>query len=124
MVAGLGALALLLALFGVGAVTANSVAQRTHEIGVRMALGATATDAVTVVLRQSMRAVAIGAAAGSIVAAVLSRALASQLYGLSSVDPIAFGSAAMFLMTASLLAAWVPARGAARVDPLLALRAE
>jgi putative ABC transport system permease protein len=124
VVGGLGALALILALFGVGAVTANAVAQRTHEIGVRMALGASATDAVAFVVRQSMRAVIGGAVAGGVVAALLSRALASLLYGLSSVDPVAFASAALFLLVASILAAWLPARGAARVDPLIALRAE
>ena len=122
--AGLGGLALLLALFGVGAVTANAVAQRTHEIGVRMALGARAADAIALIVRQSMRPVLGGAALGLVGAAMLGRALASLLYGLSGIDPLAFVSGTGFLLAATLAAAWLPARRAARVDPLIALRTE
>lgn len=124
VIGGVGALALALALFGVGAVTAQAVAQRTHEIGVRMALGATASDATAFVVRQSMRPVVGGVVIGCVAAALLSRTLSALLYGLSSVDPVAFGSSAVFLIAASLFASWLPARRAARVDPLLALRAE
>jgi predicted permease len=124
VIGGVGALALALALFGVGAVTAQAVAQRTHEIGVRMALGATTTDAVSFIVRQSMRPVAGGIVIGIGAAALLSRALTALLYGLSSIDPIAFGTSALFLIAASVVASWLPARRAARVDPLLALRAE
>jgi putative ABC transport system permease protein len=91
LVGGVGALAMLLALFGVGAVTANAVAQRTHEIGVRMALGARAPDAVALVVRQTIRPVVAGVALGLIASGLLSRLVAAQLYGLSSVDTIAFG---------------------------------
>jgi predicted permease len=122
--AALGGLALLLALFGVGAVTANAVAQRTHEIGVRMALGANTGDAVALVVRQSMRPVLGGVALGLIGAALLGRALAWLLYGLSGIDPLAFLSGSGFLLAATLIASWIPARRAARVDPLIALRAE
>jgi predicted permease len=123
-VGGLGGLALALALFGVAAVTAHAVAQRTHEIGVRMALGATTTDTTSLMMRQSMRPVIGGIVVGAIGAALASRALTSLLYGLSTVDPIAFGTALALLIGASLFASWLPARRAARVDPLLALRAE
>jgi predicted permease len=122
--AGVGGVALLLALFGVGAVTANAVAQRTREIGIRMALGAQTSDATSLVVRQSMRPVLGGLALGLLGAALLGRAMTSMLYGLSGVDPVAFASAAAFLVAASLVASWLPARRAARVDPLLALRAE
>jgi predicted permease len=123
-IGGLGALALALALFGVAAVTAHAVAQRTHEIGVRMALGATTTDTTTLMVRQSMRPVIVGVLLGVVGAALVSRALAAFLYGLSAVDPIAFGTALAFLIAASIVASWIPARRAARVDPLIALRAE
>ena len=124
MIGGLGALAMALALFGVAAVTAHAVAQRTHEIGVRMALGATTTDTTSLMVRQSMRPVIGGLLLGAIGAALISRAMAALLYGLSAVDPVAFGAAGAFLVAASILAAWIPARRAARVDPLTALRAE
>jgi predicted permease len=120
----LGALALVLSLFGVGAVTAHAVAQRTHEIGVRMALGAAPSDATALVVRQSIRPVVAGALVGLLAAAVVSRIAAAQMYGLSSLDPLAFGSAGGFLLVASIASAWLPARRAARVDPLIALRAE
>jgi macrolide transport system ATP-binding/permease protein len=121
---GVGGVALLLALFGVGAVTANAVAQRTREIGIRMALGAQTSDATSLVVRQSMRPVLGGLALGLLAAALVGRAMTSILYGLSGIDPVAFVSAAAFLVAASLVAAWLPARRAARVDPLIALRAE
>ena len=124
MIGGLGALALALALFGVAAVTAHAVAQRTHEIGVRMALGATTTDTTSLMVRQSMRPVIVGVLLGVIGAALVSRAVAAFLYGLSAVDPVAFGTASAFLFAASMVASWIPARRAARVDPLIALRAE
>jgi putative ABC transport system permease protein len=75
-------------------------------------------------VRQSMRPVLGGLALGLLGAALLGRAMTSMLYGLSGVDPVAFASAAAFLVAASLVASWLPARRAARVDPLLALRAE
>jgi len=121
---GLGALALVLALFGVAAVTANAVVQRTHEIGVRMALGARTGDATRLIIRQTLRPVGAGVVLGLLGAGAVSRVLAVQLYGLSPIDPIAFGAAALFFVTASTVAAWIPARRAARVDPLIALRAE
>ncbi len=124
MIGALGALALALALFGVAAVTAHAVAQRTHEIGVRMALGATTTDTTSLMVRQSMRPVIAGVLLGVVGAALVSRAVAAFLYGLSPVDPIAFGTALGFLFAASITASWIPARRAARVDPLIALRAE
>jgi len=91
---------------------------------VRMALGATTTDTTSLMVRRSMRPVVVGVLLGVIGAALVSRALAAFLYGLSAVDPIAFGTASLFLVAASIVASWIPARRAARVDPLIALRAE
>jgi predicted permease len=124
MIGGLGALALALALFGVAAVTAHAVAQRTREIGVRMALGATTTGTTSLIVRQSMRPVVVGLLLGGAGAALVSRAVAAFLYGLSALDPIAFGTAGVFLCAAAIVASWIPARRAARVDPLIALRTE
>ena len=120
----LGALALVLALFGVAAVTAQSVVQRTHEIGIRIALGAQLSDATGLVVAQIVQPVSVGILCGLAGAALMSRVLAVQLYGVNSIDPLAFGAAAALFAAASIAAAWIPARRAARVDPLIALRAE
>jgi predicted permease len=124
-IAGLvGGLALLLALLGIGSVTSHIVVQRTHEVGVRMALGARGADAVWLLVRRSLRPVAAGMAVGVAATAIGSRVIASQLYGISPLDPVAFaGAAGLFLLVATL-AAWVPARRAARIDPIVALRCE
>jgi predicted permease len=122
--AGLGTLALLLALFGVAAVTAHAVVQRTHEIGIRMALGAGPSDATALVVRHSLRPVFGGIVVGLAGSVLVSKVIAMQLYGLSSLDPLAFGSAALFMIGAAAVAAWLPARRAARVEPMIALRAE
>jgi ABC-type antimicrobial peptide transport system permease subunit len=89
-----------------------------------MALGATSWDATSLMMTELVRPVLGGIAAGLLLATGLSRALASQLYGLSSIDPVAFGSAVLLMIGASTAAAWLPARRAARVDPVVALRAE
>jgi predicted permease len=120
----LGGLALVLALFGVAAVTAHSVAQRTHEIGIRIALGAQLSDATRLVIAQVLRPVSIGVLCGLMGAGLVSRVLTTQLYGIASADPIAFGAAAVLFVGSALGAAWLPARRAAHVDPLIALRAE
>jgi putative ABC transport system permease protein len=120
----LGLLALGLALFGVAAVTAHSVVQRTQEIGIRIALGAKLSDATRLVIAQILRPVSVGVLCGLAGSGVVSRVLAVQLYGLSSIDPLAFGAAAALFAAAAVAAAWIPARRAARVDPLIALRAE
>lgn len=123
-VAGIGSLALLIALGGVAAIASHSVALRTREIGIRMALGARQGDAVALIVRLALTPVAIGAAAGLGIAVLGSRVLVTQLYGLSPLDPVSFTGAAVFLVLTAATAAWLPARRAARVDPVTALRHE
>jgi predicted permease len=124
MVGVFGATALLLALAGIYGAVAFNVAQRTREIGVRVALGAQAGSVVGLVLRTSLPWVAIGLATGIAVALGAARAVGSLLYGISPHDPLAYAAAAFTLLIASVLAAWVPALRAARVDPVVALRNE
>jgi len=119
-----GLLALLVALAGIGATAAQSVAERTHEIGIRMALGAERRRAVTFVIRKVLKPVVIGLLAGLGIGAPAARVLGAVLYGVSPFDPVAFMGAVGFLAVAAVVAAWLPARRAATVDPLLALRSE
>jgi putative ABC transport system permease protein len=122
LLAAFGALALLLAAVGLYGVVAQSVAQRTREIGVRMALGADAAGVLRLVLARGMWLAAGGVAVGFLGAAAVTRALSSLLYGVSAFDPLAFFSAAIVLLTVAGLANLVPARRASRVDPMVALR--
>jgi len=124
LLGGFGLLALALAAIGIYGVMAYSVAQRTREIGIRMALGAAAGDVLGLVLRQAVRLSVIAVAAGLIGSALLSRGLASLLYGVRPIDPATFAGVAILLVAVASLAAWVPARRAARVDPIAALRNE
>ncbi|HZF39358.1 MAG TPA: FtsX-like permease family protein, partial [Blastocatellia bacterium] len=117
-----GCLAVILAAVGIYGVIAYSVAQRTNEIGVRMALGAQGADVVWLVLRQGLRLVIIGIAIGLLISAVATRVLAAVLFGISPADPGAFGAVALLLGLVALLACWIPARRATKVDPLVALR--
>jgi predicted permease len=119
-----GLLALLLASVGIYGVTAYSVAQRTREMGIRSALGATARDLVTLLARQSMRVVLIGAGIGLVLAFAAARLLTSQLYGVASTDPLTFVVMPLLLLSIALLATLVPARRATRVDPAVALRTD
>jgi predicted permease len=121
---GLGAVALLLALLGIYGVTAFSVAQRTREIGVRIALGAQRTQVFGLVLRQATVLAAVGVTIGALAAVGATRLLGSLLYGVPPTDLVAFAGAAAVLAAAALLASWIPARRAARVDPVTALRTE
>jgi ABC-type antimicrobial peptide transport system permease subunit len=103
---------------------AYSVAQRTREIGIRMALGAQPRDLLGTVFSQGLRLVGIGVALGAAAGAAVSRVLRSLLFGLSPFDPIAYVSVSLFLVAVALLAIYLPARRAASVDPIVALRHE
>jgi predicted lysophospholipase L1 biosynthesis ABC-type transport system permease subunit len=124
LAAAFGALALLLAGLGVYGVMALVVAERTQEVGVRLALGARPVEIFGLVLRQSWRLAAVGVAVGVVLAAILAPALATQLYGVPALDPVTFAAVALVLFGVAGLAAMVPARGAMRVDPIAALRGE
>jgi putative ABC transport system permease protein len=121
---GFGLLALTLACVGLYGLLAYSVAQRTKEIGIRMALGAQGTRVVALVLKGGARLVLIGVALGLPAAWAASRWVESMLFGLTPTDPAAIGGAILVLTTAAQLAAYLPARRASRVDPLVALRHE
>jgi predicted permease len=119
-----GILALILACVGLYGVTAYSVARRTNEIGIRMAMGAERTNILTLVMRSALGQVAWGMAIGIPIALAGGRVLADQLYGVTNYDPVIVGSAATVLVACALLAAAVPARRASGLDPLAALRYE
>jgi putative ABC transport system permease protein len=117
-------LALVLAAIGIYGVIAYSVAQRTHEIGVRMALGADKADVLRLVLRQSVQIAALGLVAGTGSALLATRGLSSLLFGVKADDPVIFLGVAASLLLVVLAASYVPARKATLVDPLIALRYE
>jgi putative ABC transport system permease protein len=120
----LGTLALLLASIGVYGVVSYGVSQRIREIGIRMTLGADGKDVMRLLLRQAMRPVMIGAVVGVAGCAAVSQILSKVLYGIGSHDPIAFIGVPLFLLGIALLASYVPARRATRIDPVVALRYE
>jgi predicted permease len=117
-------LALVLAVTGLYGLIAYSVAQRTREIGIRMALGAPSSQVLRLTLRQGMWLVAIGGAVGVAAALALTRLMQSLLYEVSAADPLTFAAVALLLALAALLACYIPARRAARIDPMVALRYE
>lgn len=118
------ALALILSCIGIYGVISHLVGQRTHEIGVRMALGAQPGDVMRLVLGQGAKMVFLGVVIGIFAALGLTRLMANQLFGVTSHDPLTFVAVAVLLVMVALLACYVPARRAVRVDPLIALRYE
>ncbi|MBU8900574.1 ABC transporter permease [Corallococcus sp. M34] len=117
-------IALVLATAGLYGVISYTVSLRTRELGIRMALGAQAGDVVNLVMRQGALLVALGLGAGLAGAFALSRFLEGLLYGVSTKDPLTFGALALLLGLIALLATWMPARRASRVDPIIAIRSE
>jgi len=124
LLAAYAGLALLLAAVGIYGVLAYFVTQRTSEIGVRMALGAQTGDVLRFVLRRGMRLALIGVALGSIASFAMMRLMKTLLFGVSATDPLTFGAVALLLLSVALLACYLPARRATKVDPLVALKCE
>jgi ABC-type antimicrobial peptide transport system permease subunit len=121
---GFGVLALLLASIGLYGVLTYAVTRRTNEIGLRVALGAQQQDVVRMVLKDALKLVLVGALVGTPLALAATRLLRNQLHDVEPTDPLALGVALLVLTASAVAAALLPARRAARLDPLTALRAE
>ena len=119
-----GITALLLATAGVFGVMAYSVSRRTREFGARVALGACSGDVLRMVLSQGLRTIVVGVAIGIAASLALMRTIESLLFGVTATDPLTFGSVTLLLVGAALLACYIPARRATKVDPMVALRDE
>ena len=124
LVGAFGAAALLLALAGLYGVMAYAVTRRIGEFGIRMALGASSGNIQGIVLKQGLIVATIGVAIGIVGALALTRVLRSLLFGLSATDPVTFAGVASLLIFVALLACYIPARSATKVDPMVALRYE
>jgi putative ABC transport system permease protein len=128
VVGGGGLFAIILTVIGIYGMVAYAVSRRTREIGIRMALGADKHDILRLVIRQGMMLVVAGLSAGLLMALALAQLLTSSIFeipiliGVNATDPLTFGSTALLLIVAALLACWIPARRATKVDPLIALR--
>ena len=120
-----GCLGLILVTVGVYSVLAYATARKTHEIGIRMALGAERADVLRLVIRVGLRLVTTGVAMGLIVSLLLGRAIEAELWrSVKPYDPVTFAGTTLLLVATGALACWIPARRAARVDPMVALRYE
>jgi putative ABC transport system permease protein len=119
-----GGIGLILVTIGVYSVLAYTTARRTHEIGIRMALGAESRDVLGLVVKMGLRLVALGVVIGLIASLLVARVIATQLWGVSAYDPMTLGGVTFLLLLTGLIACWIPARRASRVDPLVALRYE
>jgi ABC-type antimicrobial peptide transport system permease subunit len=124
MLSSFALLALLLAAVGIYGVINYSVSERTHEIGIRMALGAARAVVMQMVLRQALTLAAVGVAAGAVGAWLLTGLMRALLFGVQPSDPLTFVAVSVLLTFVAALAAWVPGVRATRVDPVVALRAE
>ena len=122
MMAALGLMCLLLAAIGLYSVMSYTVTQRIPEIGIRIAMGATPRNVIGMVVGQGMALAAAGVAAGAAGSLAATRLVSSMLYGVNPADPLTFILAALFLGVVALLAAWLPAFRATRIDPISALR--
>ena len=119
-----GTLGLFLACLGVYGTVGYSVVERTHEIGVRMALGAQPPQVLRLVLRESARPMLFGTVVGIAVSAAIARLISAMLFGLNPMDAVSFAGVSLLLIGVALFAGWLPARRAMRVDPMVALRYE
>jgi ABC-type antimicrobial peptide transport system permease subunit len=119
-----GAIALLLASVGIHGVVAYSVAQRSKEIGIRMALGAQGSTVLRMVVGSGLRLALFGVGLGLLGAVAVTQALRRALYQVSATDPLTFAAVSALLLAIAVLASWAPARRATRVDPMSSLRAE